>query len=491
MEKQIGPYNIVRLIGTGGMGSVYEAVHSQIQRRVAIKVLHKDFQQDAEFVQRFFNEARAVNIINHPNVVAISDFGTSAAGSPYIVMEYLEGDSLRQRLARSGKLSPEVAMRIGKQVALGLAAAHGKQVIHRDLKPVNIVLSPEAEGSDSERAKILDFGIAKLAADPAAKALTRVGVSLGTPAYMSPEQCRSARDVSDRSDVYSLGLILFEALSGEHPFAEARSDAAMMASHITQEPPGLDSKAPGCPADLVALVRRMLAKQPEARPSAGEVAAILGRLSGSTTGLLAQIVLPGQVPAPAPSVTSISQVPGTTAGGSPLSQLLAGRGLYVGAGAALLLAIVGIVVVVRLLLDGGMDVNQPARWQIRSEPADAEVVDATGQVLGKTPFAYSHPRGSQIEVLSIRKDGFAEQRLPIDCSRDGEASAVLVAIPGGHAGKQAGAAGDPKQAATAANGATDSDESASVISKTSKKKSKEKKKEKGTKKERGHRSRKR
>ncbi len=131
MEKQIGPYNIVRLVGTGGMGSVYEAVHSQIQRRVAIKVLHKDFQQDPEFVQRFFNEARAVNIINHPNVVSISDFGTSAAGSPYIVMEYLEGDSLRQRLARSGKLSPEVAMRIGKQVALGLAAAHSKQVIHR------------------------------------------------------------------------------------------------------------------------------------------------------------------------------------------------------------------------------------------------------------------------------------------------------------------------------------------------------------------------
>lgn len=487
MEKQIGPYNIVRLIGTGGMGSVYEAVHSQIQRRVAIKVLHQDFQQDPEFVQRFFNEARAVNIINHPNVVSISDFGTSAAGSPYIVMEYLEGDSLRQRLARSGKLSPEVAMRIGKQVALGLAAAHGKQVIHRDLKPVNILLVPESEGSDSERAKILDFGIAKLASDPAAKALTRVGVSLGTPAYMSPEQCRSARDVSDRSDVYSLGLILFEALSGEHPFVEARSDAALMASHITQEPPGLDSKAPGCPADLVALVRRMLAKQPEARPSAGEVAAILGRLSGSTTGLLSQIVLPGQVPAPAPSLTAISTAAGAAGAGGPWAQRLAGRGLYVGAGLALLLAIVGIVVVVRLLLDGGSDVNQPARWQIRSEPAGAEVVDATGQVLGKTPFSYSHARGSQIEVLSLRKDGFAEQRLPIDCSRDGETSATLVAIPGAGANKTDSAGGDAKRGSA---GVDADDSKADGKAAAGKKKDKGKNRDKSKKKTRSKKSRK-
>ena len=487
MEKQIGPYNIVRLIGTGGMGSVYEAVHSQIQRRVAIKVLHKDFQQDPEFVQRFFNEARAVNIINHPNVVSISDFGTSAAGSPYIVMEYLEGDSLRQRLARSGKLSPEVAMRIGKQVALGLAAAHSKQVIHRDLKPVNILLVPEAEGSDSERAKILDFGIAKLAADPAAKALTRVGVSLGTPAYMSPEQCRSARDVSDRSDVYSLGLILFEALSGEHPFVEARSDAALMASHITQEPPGLDSKVPSCPADLVALVRRMLAKQPEARPSAGEVAAILGRLSGSTTGLLSQIVIPGQLPTPAPAVSGLAPGAMAPAGGGLLGQLTAGRGLYLGAGAALLLAVVGMVVVVRLLLDGGGDVNQPARWQIRSEPPGAEVVDATGQVLGKTPFAYTHTRGSQIEILSLRKEGFSDQRLPVDCSRDGEAAVTLVAVPGGQAAKPDPSGGDPKGGSVGTDSSKASSESGGE---TGKGKDKRKKRDKSKKSSRSKKSKK-
>jgi len=430
VEKQIGPYNIVRLIGTGGMGAVYEAVHSQIQRRAAIKVLHKDFQQDPEFVQRFFNEARAVNIIDHPNVVAISDFGTSAAGAPYIVMEYLEGDSLRQRLARSGKLAPEAAMRIGKQVALGLVAAHSKQVVHRDLKPVNILLIVEQEGS--ERAKILDFGIAKLSADPASVALTGVGVSLGTPSYMSPEQCKSARDVSDRSDVYSLGLILFEVLSGEHPFAEAHSDAEMMASHVGKPPPGLETKAPDCPPDLVALVRRMLAKQPEARPSAGEVAAILGRLSGSTTGLLSPVALPGGGALPPQSAPeSEPRKSARDAGGSGLAQLLAGRGLYIAAGATLLLALLGIGIFIRLLLDGGADATQPVRWQIRSEPGDAEVVDATGQVLGKTPLQYTHARGSQIEVLSIRKDGFVEQRKAIDCSHDGEAAFTLVAAPGG------------------------------------------------------------
>jgi serine/threonine-protein kinase len=463
VEKQIGPYNIVRLIGTGGMGSVYEAVHAQIQRRVAIKVLHKDFQQDPEFVQRFFNEARAVNIINHPNVVSISDFGTSANGSPYIVMEYLEGDSLRQRLARSGRLSPEVAMRIGKQVALGLAAAHGKQVIHRDLKPVNILLVPEAEGSDSERAKILDFGIAKLAADSGSKALTRVGVSLGTPAYMSPEQCKSARDVSDRSDVYSLGLILFEVLSGEHPFSEARSDAALMASHISAEPPSLDSKVSGCPGDLSALVRRMLAKQPEVRPSAGEVAAILGRLSGSTTGLLSQISLPGAVPPAAPSSLPAPAVGGAPA--TPLAQFLSGKGLYVGAGAALLFALLGLILVLRLLLDGGGDATQPARWQIRSEPSEAEVVDATGQVLGKTPFAYSHGRGPQIEVLSIRKDGFVEQRAPIDCSRDGEVSVALKAV----STATAAIGGQTAEKDSASSKPTPANEGSSSVGKASKK----------------------
>lgn len=429
MDRQIGPYKIVRLIGSGGMGSVYEAMNTQIERRAAIKVLSKDFQQDAEFVQRFFNEARAVNIINHPSVVTVYDFGTAEDGSPYIVMEYLEGETLRQRMNKSGRTDPERAMKTIRQVASGLAAAHAKKIVHRDLKPGNILLVHDSDNADGERPKILDFGIAKLAADPSAKALTRVGVSMGTPAYMSPELCKDARDVTDRSDVYALGLILFEMLAGEHPFASAlKADSAMMASHIGQPAPSLDSKVPGLGPDLVGLVNRMLAKQPDARPSAAEVAATLGRLGGSSTGLM-QVIDAGSIPLPLHpnrallTADAVSDV-GLSAVLKPLQE---NRGLVIGAGVMLLLGVIGIVVILRVILAGAPSVPLPVRWSIQSEPPGADVLDATGQMLGKTPFVHQHARGTAVEILSIRKEGFSEARVPCDSSKDINQMVTLVA----------------------------------------------------------------
>lgn len=432
MDKQIGPYDIVRLIGAGGMGSVYEALHSQIQRRAAIKILHRDFQKDPEFLQRFFNEARAVNIINHPSVVSVYDFGSALDGSPYIVMEYLEGESLRQRLARSGRLAPETALRIGRQVASGLAAAHSKHVVHRDLKPVNIMLVPDSDSAEGERAKILDFGIAKLSIEPGAKSLTRVGASVGTPAYMSPEQCKSAHDVADRSDVYSLGLILFEMLSGEHPFAEARSDSAMMASHIGKPPPPLDSKAPGLSPELCALVDRMLAKQPDVRQSAAEAAATLGRLGGSSTGLLQ--IISSQPDSPG-EPQSREQAPSPPPADAPELLLAAlrrrlqgGKGIIIGAAAALLLGAIGLIVAVRILLESPPPEQVQVHFTLKSDPSDAEVVDATGQVLGKTPFERARPRSPGVEVLSIRREGYAAQRIALATDRDAAQTVVLTAL---------------------------------------------------------------
>ena len=416
----IGPYNIIRLIGSGGMGSVYEAFNPQIERRAAIKTLSKEFQQDAEFIQRFFNEARAVNIINHPSVVTVYDFGTADDGSPYIVMEYLQGETLRQQMNKSGRMDPVRAMKTFRQIASGLAAAHAKKIVHRDLKPGNILIVTDPDGPDGERAKILDFGIAKLAADPSAKALTRMGVSMGTPAYMSPELCRDAREVTDRSDVYSLGVMLFESLSGEHPFASSlKADSAMMASHIGQPPPALESKVPGLSAELLGLVNRMLAKQPDARPSAAEVAASLGRLTGSVTGVLpildpstiAQALGTGAnpvVPAPQADV-GLSMV---------VRPLQENRGLALGAAALLLLGIVGVVVVVRLLLTGPPSAPPQVRWTIESDPTGAEVLDATGQSLGRTPLSLVRVLASAVDVLSVRKDGYAEVRIPCDRSKD-------------------------------------------------------------------------
>lgn len=458
VEKQIGPYKIVRLIGSGGMGSVYEAMNSQIERRAAIKVLSKEFQQDAEFVQRFFNEARAVNIINHPSVVTVYDFGNGEDGSPYIVMEYLEGETLRQRMNKSGRTDPQRAMKIIQQVASGLAAAHAKKIVHRDLKPGNILLVPDSESAEGERPKILDFGIAKLAADPSAKALTRMGVSMGTPAYMSPELCKDARDVTDRSDVYALGLILYEMLAGEHPFANAlKADSAMMASHIGQPPPSLDSKVPGLGPDLVGLVNRMLAKQPDARPSAAEVAATLGRLGGSVTGLIPVIDGGALNLPPDPSRALPTAEAGSDVGLSAvLKPLQENRGLVIGAGVMLLLGVLGIGVILRMILAGPPQVPQPVHWTIQSEPPGADVLDATGQTLGKTPFVHQHTRGTTVEILSVRKEGFSEARIPCDSSRDLTQLVTLVAQA-----KPADKKAEPEDGSTAADSSTQSSKSKS------------------------------
>ena len=159
--QTVGNYRIVRKIDEGGMGAVYEGVHDQIDRHVAIKVLHADLLQDSQFVRRLANEARAVNIIKHPGIVEISDFGQIPGGSPYIVMEFLDGESLERRLRRRGKLTSEETALIGYQVASALTAAHAKGIIHRDMKPDNVMLVSLSDG-EGERVKILDFGIAKL-----------------------------------------------------------------------------------------------------------------------------------------------------------------------------------------------------------------------------------------------------------------------------------------------------------------------------------------
>ena len=159
--QTIGPYRVIREVGKGGMGAVYEAIHPQIERKVAIKVLHPEYAVNQQVVQRFFNEARAVNIVNHPSVVQISEFGQQPDGTAYIVMEFLEGESLGGRMKRlGGKLSVADTLRLTRQVAAALAAAHAKNIVHRDLKPDNVMIVSDPEAPGGERAKILDFGIA-------------------------------------------------------------------------------------------------------------------------------------------------------------------------------------------------------------------------------------------------------------------------------------------------------------------------------------------
>src|ERR1700755_3224491 len=189
---QVGVYRLLQQIGEGGMGAVWLAEHTMLGRRAAIKLLHPMFNAEQDIVGRFFNEARAATAISDPGIVQIFDFGHHIDGTAYIAMEALDGEALDKRLSRLGRLSIGDAMRIMRQVASTLGVAHARGIIHRDLKPENIYLVRDPEVAGGERAKVLDFGIAKLTGDIAMGSQTQTSAVMGTPAYMSPEQCRGA-----------------------------------------------------------------------------------------------------------------------------------------------------------------------------------------------------------------------------------------------------------------------------------------------------------
>ena len=235
--QRVNNFEIIGLLSSGGMGDVFEAIHLVIHRKVAIKVLRQEHVADPALVQRFFNEARAANSIRHPNIVEILDVGMLPSGLPYIAMERLEGETLAQRLAREGKLEIDRAVDFAVQAASALQAAHKRGIVHRDLKPDNLFIVPDPRVAGRELIKVLDFGIAKLHGDKLSQVKTNVGSILGTPPYMSPEQCRGIPDAVDhRSDVYALGVILFEMLCGAPPFvAEGVGDVMVM--HLSSPPP--------------------------------------------------------------------------------------------------------------------------------------------------------------------------------------------------------------------------------------------------------------
>jgi serine/threonine protein kinase len=260
----IGNYQIIAKLGEGGMGTVYLGQHTLLGRRAAIKVLLTDLSARADIVNRFFNEARAVTSISDPGIVQVFDFGYHVDGSAFIVMEYLEGEPLDRRLARLGKLPAAEALRLCRQIASSLAAAHAQNIIHRDLKPENIYLVHDGEVASGERSKILDFGIAKLSDDNPGKIKTNTGALMGTPIYMSPEQCRGLAELDHRSDIYSLGCVLFHLLTGRPPF-EGEGMGDIIAAHIKELAPAPSSRAPEVSPAVDQLVLRCLAKAPAER----------------------------------------------------------------------------------------------------------------------------------------------------------------------------------------------------------------------------------
>src|SRR6185436_8244450 len=258
----LDPYQVVGLIGEGGMGAVYRAKDTRLDRFVAIKVLTNVAVSDRERLLRFEQEARATGMLNHPNLLTIYDIGRDGDGNPYLVSELLEGETLSTRLLR-GPLAARKAVDAALQMALGLAAAHEKGVVHRDLKPDNIFLTRDG------RLKILDFGIAKLTGSAGSDgptfqmAATEPGMVLGTVGYMSPEQVRG-EPVDHRSDLFALGAIFYEMLSGIRAF-KRNSSIETLNAILKEEPPDLTDMLPSLPPAIEHLVRRCLEKDREQR----------------------------------------------------------------------------------------------------------------------------------------------------------------------------------------------------------------------------------
>jgi serine/threonine-protein kinase len=259
-----GRYEIVRRIGEGGMGAVYEARHAVIGKRVAVKVLLEKFLTKSDFVARLLQEARLASSIGHENIVDVTDFGTTDDGRSFVVMEFLEGEALSQLIMREAPLPVERSLRIARQVASALGAAHAKGIYHRDVKPENVYLVRRGE---ADFVKVVDFGISKAVKQGSneegaeAYRLTHTGLLLGTPLYMSPEQARGDEDLDHRVDVWALGVMMYECLTGEVPF-RANNYLGIISQVLTHTaaPPSKVRPELGIPDAVEAVVMRAMAK---------------------------------------------------------------------------------------------------------------------------------------------------------------------------------------------------------------------------------------
>ncbi len=478
--QRLGAYRIVRLLGEGGMGAVYEARQEPLDRRVALKTLHAEYAKDKDSISRFFNEAKVLSRLEHPSIVQVSDFGNAEDGTAYLVMEYLRGQSLGRRLRdlgeRGERLSTLTALQLCFQIADVLAVAHAQGIVHRDIKPDNLMLVADPIAPGGERVKLLDFGIAKLTNEHDKGGVkTATQQVMGTPTYMSPEQCAGAGGVDARTDVYALGCVLYEALAGRPPFV-ADGAGRLIGMHLFQEPPPLLSIAPKVPQSVSALIHRMLTKDKTQRPSmtetADEIAKLLSKQSGS-----GPIVRSRPHTATDPDATkAIPIVPqGTTLGksiGQRVNPPSRSRFLFA-AGIALSLGIgfqlwpkkgtqpVGsqpvktpplvqppIAATPREMAPGTpqspvqptpekeqtLSPATPApsleiRWKIESTPSGSSVYDDKGKKFGETPLDLRRSSEPGTLLLKVRKLGYVETKLSLRRDQSETKQVTLVQNP--------------------------------------------------------------
>jgi serine/threonine-protein kinase len=444
--ETVGSYKVVGKLGQGGMGAVYLAEHTLLGKKVAIKVLHPQYSTDPQLLQRFFNEARATTLVKHPGLIDIHDFGQLPGGGAFLIMEFLDGESLASRLKQTGILSLAEILDVGEQLTQALSAAHEKGIVHRDLKPDNVFLLPDASVKSGLRVKVLDFGIAKLDGESSLK--TRTGALIGTPTYMSPEQCRGAGQVDWRSDIYSLGCMLFEMICGRRPFVKEGS-GEVIAAHIYEQPTPLSALAPTVPPLYERLVAKAMAKRPEQRQqSMKELGAELALLRGTPLDEAATRIVKPPTSGDATVLTTLASSPGEIV--APPSQVSASktprRWLPPTVAAGMIAAAVGAFFAFRdppladlppLPATKAADpvpvaAPPPAKRKLHlavdSQPQGADVFAADGARLGQTPLASDEdPRGGEIRY-TLKLAGYRDAEVAFAGDRDGTQSATLAKI---------------------------------------------------------------
>ncbi len=448
INQTIGNYKVIKLLGEGGMGAVYLAEHPVIGRKVAIKVLHVSLGRDQEIVGRFFNEARAIHTIGHQNIVEILDFGQTTDGQPYFIMEYLSGESLNDRVAR-GPMSPSEALVIAEQMCRALSAAHSKGIVHRDLKPHNVHIAADAEGKPL--VKLLDFGVAKIlsATETGGQSVkTRTGSLMGTPLYMSPEQCRGSGTLDHRTDIYSLGVMIFEMLAGRPPF-NAEGVGELFAKHMLEAPPLLLDLAPETPPGMAAAIMRSLAKDLEQRFATMEDFRVA--LMNGASGTKVPTIMRTAVTRPTSTTPKPPAAQSTTlsAASSEIEDDLAvpkrRSGVAIGA-----LAVVAVSVLAVFLLRKPSAPNEtPAPAPVTAAPAPAPTpppppasatvtvrMEATpagvhvfrasdGEDLGAVPVEVKLPKSTAKTGYLFKLDGYKNQSLTVEHNGDHTLHAAL------------------------------------------------------------------
>jgi serine/threonine-protein kinase len=451
--QTIGNYLVTQKLGEGGMGSVYLAEHPSIGKKVALKVLHSEFSTNQEVAARFFHEAKAVNDIGHPNIVDIVDFGIlqSAGGREqlvYFIMEYLAGMTLSHLIRAEAPLPPERALTIALQVADALSASHKCGIVHRDLKPDNIILLQR--GRERDFVKLLDFGIAKLTGGNAMGShRTRTGIVMGTPAYMSPEQCEGRDSLDLRTDVYALGIVMYEMLTGRVPFL-GEGYGEILVQHLTQRPIP-PSQFRMLPPHVEVVVMKALEKRPDMRyPTMEEFMRAMTdsvgyvEAHGGVGGFLQRQLMPSSAPLPSMRLTPapMTPLPGTliaphlstpvpTTLSSAAGQARTGAGQlppprskvgYIVAGLAVVAAaVIGIVVAVTkdkaVVASAGSDasVDSAQIAMITTPPIDAAVAVVTpdAPAVGSAGVATGSNTGSGATGSNAAPDSDATSEIDV------------------------------------------------------------------------------